>query len=111
MSEGNTLGMRLCFVLACTTTLKMYFKRRFLHIFCSESLLSVKGPTGMDFPPLQNFFSFLSLDINFFANFAVEKNNSHFLKPREIPCLMNLGPTKALINPPVCKDNFFTEKR
>jgi hypothetical protein len=40
----------------------------------------------MGFPPLQNFFSFLSLDINFFANFAVEKNNSHSLKPREIPC-------------------------
>ena len=42
------------------------FKRRFLYILCSELLLFVKETTGMNFSPLQNCFSTLSLDIYFF---------------------------------------------
>jgi hypothetical protein len=48
-----------------------------IHIFCSELLLFVKKAHWnvlLDtFSSLQTFFSRLSLDIKFFANFSVEK--------------------------------------
>jgi hypothetical protein len=47
----------------------------------------------MGFSHLKNFFSTSSLDIIVFANF-VEKNNSHSLQPREIPCRRSLGQAK-----------------
>ena len=74
------------------------FKRRFLYILCSELLLFVKETTGMNFSPLQNCFSTLSLDIYFFK-FWWRMNKT-------IPWRRSLGLAQSL-----GLDKIFTEKR